>query len=191
MTLGDSLTGRLEYVRGSGLSVDINGETAVEALFAAGDCATVSGGISGAAVLGHIAGEGVVQRIRAGVKAPGAAAPEIEALQNALLDLGARERVLSAEGVFKEVAREVLSKGSWATLMFLFQELDKKAEQWRAPKVAIVRYKKWNGQYRKQSGFNISSEKQARQIIASLENWYGEGGAAAGAGDAGDDAGDE
>ncbi|MDP1671969.1 MAG: FAD-binding protein, partial [Burkholderiales bacterium] len=54
------------YFRGSGLSVDVNGETAVEALFAAGDCATVSGGISGAAVLGHIAGEGVVQRIRAG-----------------------------------------------------------------------------------------------------------------------------
>ena len=54
------------YFRGSGLSVDINGETAVEALFAAGDCATVSGGISGAAVLGHIAGEGVVRRIRAG-----------------------------------------------------------------------------------------------------------------------------
>jgi len=60
------------YFRGSGLSVDINGETAVEALFAAGDCATVSGGISGAAVLGHIAGEGVVQRIRAG----GGALPE-------------------------------------------------------------------------------------------------------------------
>jgi adenylylsulfate reductase subunit A len=54
------------YFRGSGLAVDTNGETAVEALFAAGDCATVSGGISGAAVLGHIAGEGVVQRVRAG-----------------------------------------------------------------------------------------------------------------------------
>ena len=52
------------YFRGSGLAVDTNGETSVEALFAAGDCATVSGGISGAAVLGHIAGEGAVQRIR-------------------------------------------------------------------------------------------------------------------------------
>ncbi len=52
------------YFRGSGLAVDVNGETAVEALFAAGDCATVSGGISGAAVLGHIAGEGAVQRVR-------------------------------------------------------------------------------------------------------------------------------
>lgn len=52
------------YFRGSGLAVDTNGETSVEALFAAGDCATVSGGISGAAVLGHLAGEGAVQRIR-------------------------------------------------------------------------------------------------------------------------------
>jgi hypothetical protein len=97
--------------------------------------------------------------------------------------------------VRREIAREVLSKGAWSTLMFLFQELDRKTEQWRAPKVAIVRYKKWNGQYRKQSGFNISSEKQARQIIASLEGWYAAAGAAASAGgadgDAGDDAGDD
>ncbi|MFN7086316.1 MAG: FAD-binding protein [Burkholderiales bacterium] len=53
------------YFRGSGLAVDVRGETSIEALFAAGDCATVSGGIAGAAVLGHIAGEGAVGRIRA------------------------------------------------------------------------------------------------------------------------------
>ena len=52
------------YFRGSGLAVDVNAETSVEGLFAAGDCATVSGGIAGAAVLGHIAGEGVVARLR-------------------------------------------------------------------------------------------------------------------------------
>ena len=51
------------YFRGSGLAVDTNGETSVESLFAAGDCATVSGGISGAAVLGHIAGEAIVRRL--------------------------------------------------------------------------------------------------------------------------------
>jgi len=55
------------YFRGSGLAVDTNGETSVEGLFAAGDCATVSGGIAGAAVLGHIAGEGVVRRVRSTV----------------------------------------------------------------------------------------------------------------------------
>jgi succinate dehydrogenase/fumarate reductase flavoprotein subunit len=53
------------YFRGSGLAVDENAGTSVESLYAAGDCATVSGGIAGAAVLGHIAGEGVAQRARA------------------------------------------------------------------------------------------------------------------------------
>ena len=76
--------------------------------------------------------------------------------------------------VRKELKRAVLSKGAWSTIMFLFQELDRKSDEWRAAKVAIVRYKKWNGQYRKQSSFNISSEKQARQIMTTLEAWYAE-----------------
>ena len=88
--------------------------------------------------------------------------------------------------VRKELEREVLSKGAWSTIMFLFQELDKKTEEWRAPKIAIVRYKKWQGQYRKQSSFNISSEKQARAIIAAIEKWYAEDGPATGGGDSGD-----
>lgn len=92
--------------------------------------------------------------------------------------------------VRKELERHVLSKGSWATVMFLYQELDRKSESWRAPKVAIVRYKKWNGVYRKQSGFNISSEKQARQIVDAIEKWYAAGGPAGDDGDA-DDAGDD
>lgn len=77
--------------------------------------------------------------------------------------------------VRKELKREVLSKGAWSTIMFLYQELDRKTDVWRDPKVAIVRYKKWQGQYRKQSNFNISSEKQARAIIGALEKWYAEG----------------
>ncbi|MDE0362743.1 MAG: hypothetical protein OXI74_16340, partial [Rhodospirillaceae bacterium] len=47
------------YFRGSGLAVDTTGQTSIGGLFAAGDCATVSGGIAGASVVGHIAGEGV------------------------------------------------------------------------------------------------------------------------------------
>ncbi|MGZ8156009.1 MAG: FAD-binding protein, partial [Burkholderiales bacterium] len=62
------------YFRGSGIAVDTNGESSVDGLYAAGDCATVSGGISGAAVLGHIAGEGIVQRL----KTSSGALPEID-----------------------------------------------------------------------------------------------------------------
>jgi adenylylsulfate reductase subunit A len=52
------------YFRGSGLTVDTNGETSISGLFSGGDCATVSGGISGAAVLGFIAGESATRAIR-------------------------------------------------------------------------------------------------------------------------------
>lgn len=74
--------------------------------------------------------------------------------------------------VRKEIDRVVLTKGGWATMMFLFQELDRKSGQFRAPKMAIVRFKKSKGSYRKQSSFNISSEKQARQIATVFEQWY-------------------
>jgi hypothetical protein len=81
--------------------------------------------------------------------------------------------------VRKEVDRAVLSRGAWATVMFLYQELDRKTEQYRDPKIAIVRFKKWNGVYRKQSSFNVSSERQARQIVEVIERWYGARGAEA------------
>ncbi|HET6284496.1 MAG TPA: hypothetical protein VFH73_26305 [Polyangia bacterium] len=78
------------------------------------------------------------------------------------------------EGVLvrKEIDRVVLTKGGWATIMFLFQELDRASGKFRAPKMAIVRFKKAKGVYRKQSSFNISSEKQARQIAEVFEQWY-------------------
>jgi hypothetical protein len=74
--------------------------------------------------------------------------------------------------VRKELDKMVLTKGSWATVMFLYQELDKAAGKFRAPKIAIVRFKKFRGAYRKQSSFNVSSEKQARQITEVFEKWY-------------------
>lgn len=74
--------------------------------------------------------------------------------------------------VRKELDRVVLTKGGWATMMFLFQELDRNSGKFRAPKMAIVRFKKSKGVYRKQSSFNISSEKQARQIAEVFEQWY-------------------
>jgi hypothetical protein len=74
--------------------------------------------------------------------------------------------------VRKELDRVVLTKGSWATIMFLFQELDRAKGKFRPPKMAIVRFKKSKGSYRKQSSFNISNEKQARQIAEVFESWY-------------------
>ena len=96
------------------------------------------------------------------------------------------------EGVLvrKQLEKVVLTKGSWATLMFLYQELDKASNTFRAPKIAIVRFKKFKGAYRKQSSFNVSSEKQARQITEVFEQWYPKMAAAAPAPD-GEPHGDE
>ena len=85
--------------------------------------------------------------------------------------------------VRKELDKVVLTKGSWATIMFLYQELDKASGKFRAPKIAIVRFKKFRGSYRKQSSFNVSSEKQARQITDVFEKWYSKMEAAAGGND--------
>ena len=78
------------------------------------------------------------------------------------------------EGVLvrKQIDRVILTKGSWVTIMFLFQELDRAKGKFRPPKMAIVRFKKAKGVYRKQSSFNISNEKQARQIAEVFESWY-------------------
>jgi hypothetical protein len=76
--------------------------------------------------------------------------------------------------VRREVKKEILTRGSWATVMFLYEELDRKTETWGDPKVAIVRFKKTGGQYRKQSSFNISSRKQAQQIMEVMQRWYAE-----------------
>jgi hypothetical protein len=92
--------------------------------------------------------------------------------------------------VRKELDKTVLTKGSWATIMFLYQELDKASGKFRAPKIAIVRFKKWKGSYRKQSSFNVSSEKQARQITEIFEQWYPKMQAEAPGATAGDDGGD-
>ena len=80
--------------------------------------------------------------------------------------------------VRKELDKSVLTKGAWSTIMFLYQDLDRLADAWREPKVAIVRYKKSKGVYRKQSSFNISNEKQARAIIEVIESWYKKNGSA-------------
>lgn len=90
--------------------------------------------------------------------------------------------------VRKQLDRAVVNKGGWPTLMFLYQELDRKSGKFRAPKMSIVRFKKSRGVYRKQSSFNITNEKQARQIAAVFEGWYARmtGGDGDGDGDGGD-----
>ncbi len=71
----------------------------------------------------------------------------------------------------KELAKEILSKGAWATLIFRYQQWDKKKEAYGAEMYTIRRYRKVNGQYMQQSKFNISSPDQAGKIVEILNRW--------------------
>jgi hypothetical protein len=42
--------------------------------------------------------------------------------------------------VLKEIKKTVLTRGNWTTIIYLFQELNKKTNEYEAPKVSIRRY---------------------------------------------------
>jgi len=76
----------------------------------------------------------------------------------------------------RELDKEILSRGAWATIMFLFQELDAKTQTYRPPKIGVRRYRKRSGSYIFQSKFNISSEKQAKEMVDVIQRWFAEDG---------------
>lgn len=76
--------------------------------------------------------------------------------------------------VTKELKKEVLTKGSWTTIMFLYQDMNKQTEEYGPPKMRIGRYQKRGGRYTMQSKFNISSVKQAVTIRDILDTWIKE-----------------
>ena len=74
----------------------------------------------------------------------------------------------------KELDKVVLTKGAWATVMFRYQDLDRKTGEFGPDKYTIRRYQKRNGEYSQRSKFNISSRDQASQIINALTKWTDE-----------------
>lgn len=80
----------------------------------------------------------------------------------------------NGEVVVKELDKVVLTKGAWATVMFRYQQLDRKTGEYGKEMYTIRRYQKFNGEYRPKSKFNISSPAQARKIIDALQGWLPE-----------------
>ena len=73
--------------------------------------------------------------------------------------------------VVKEIDKEILSKGSWTTILFRYQDFDKTTQEYGPDKFTIRRYQKRNGQYQTKSKFNISSAAQAQKIVETLNRW--------------------
>jgi hypothetical protein len=73
--------------------------------------------------------------------------------------------------IVKELDKVILSKGAWSTILFRYQQWDKKKEDYGPDRYTIRRYRKMHGNYQAQGKFNISSEDQARKIIDALKGW--------------------
>ena len=76
--------------------------------------------------------------------------------------------------IVKQLDKEVLSKGAWTTILFKYQQWDRKNEKYGEDKYTIRRYQKKADVYSPRSKFNISSKAQAIMIIDVLKRWTNE-----------------
>ena len=74
----------------------------------------------------------------------------------------------------KELDKVVLTKGAWSTILYRYQDWDRRKEEYGPEKYSIRRYQKRGGDYQQKSKFNISSKEQAKAIIEALQGWIGE-----------------
>ena len=74
----------------------------------------------------------------------------------------------------KETDKVILSKGAWATIIFRYQQLDRKTNEYGKEMYSIRRYQKRSGEFNQKSKFNISSGDQAKKIIDALQKWLDE-----------------
>lgn len=74
----------------------------------------------------------------------------------------------------KQLDKKVLTKGAWSTIIYKYQDWDKRKEEYGKSKFSIRRYQKRNGEYMQKSKFNISSEAQATDLIEALQGWLAE-----------------
>lgn len=77
------------------------------------------------------------------------------------------------EGILmvKELDKSILSKGAWTTIVFRYQQWDRKKEEYGPDRYTIRRYRKIRDAYSPQSKFNISSADQAQKIVDTLSGW--------------------
>ncbi|MEW6429144.1 MAG: hypothetical protein AB1568_14035 [Thermodesulfobacteriota bacterium] len=73
--------------------------------------------------------------------------------------------------IVKEIDKEILSKGAWATIIFRYQQWDAGKGEYGPDRFTIRRYRKKDGEYGSQGKFNISSVEQAKKIVEALQKW--------------------
>ena len=92
-------------------------------------------------------------------------------MAEAIDELGIDWKDENGNHLVKQVKKEVLTSGAWSTIMFMYQDLDRRKGEFGPKKIRVVRYQKRGGKFVQQSKFNISSARQAKRIIEIIQNW--------------------
>lgn len=71
----------------------------------------------------------------------------------------------------EQLDKQVLNKGLWTTVLFLYRERDKKTGEFGAPKAGFRRYQKVGGYFKKRDAINLS-EKTTPQVVTKLTEWF-------------------
>jgi hypothetical protein len=80
----------------------------------------------------------------------------------------------NGQHLVRQVKKEVLTSGAWSTIMFMYQDLDKKTGEFGPKKIRVARYQKRAGKFIPKSKFNISSANQAKRVMEIIQNWLPE-----------------
>lgn len=73
----------------------------------------------------------------------------------------------------RELHKRVLSSSStWATLAFLFAEIDADTGEPKPPKLGLRRYKRRSGRWVVDKHFVLSSAAQARGLAEAIAQWF-------------------
>lgn len=78
--------------------------------------------------------------------------------------------------VVKELDKAILSRGTWATVLFRYRQWERGKEDYGPDRYSLRRYRRINDEYKQQAKFNISSRDQAAKIIGALQKWLDEPG---------------
>ena len=74
--------------------------------------------------------------------------------------------------VRRELDRRTFARGGWATILFLYEELDPERDAWKPARVAVVRFQKVRGLWKKHAAWNLDGEREAREVKAALDAWF-------------------
>jgi len=73
--------------------------------------------------------------------------------------------------LIKQEDKAIITRGTWATIAFLYREWDARENAYGPLKVTLRKYRKQKGAYRQESKFNIGSLEQAAAVAEVLAGW--------------------